>query len=313
MEPVELNKKHRSFVVSSDNKKIVKISELAALAGVPAPTIKHYIREGLLPEPVKRTSKNMAYYDAELADRVKAIKVLQQNRFLPLKVIGDIMKPSPSATLRDDLDVETRRRLGTIETILTAAHEGSWRTPTGRPKQMSQSEVLARLDLNEEELNELHRLELVNPQESTDGELLYSGNDLYLLSTIHETRRAGMGTLFPMSILEPYCDAIRNLVRMELEIFRAGVLDSPLPENMSLNDVTDKASRLGEHLVIALRKRLLITELRRLSQQAPDNQKQVSENKNTKAYRSDDTSKNNKTTKQQKRTKVKKGKEISKC
>ncbi len=299
--------------MSAGKKKIVKISELAALAGVPAPTIKHYIREGLLPEPVKRTSKNMAYYDADLADRVKTIKELQQNRFLPLKVIGEIMKPAPSATLRDDLDVETRRRLGAIEPILTAVHEGSWRTPTGKPKQMSRREILDRLEVNEEELAELHRLDLVDPQMSTDGEFMYSGNDLYLLSTIHETRRAGMANLFPMDILVPYYAAIKNLVGIELEIFRAGVLDSPLPENMSLKDITDKASRLGEHLVIALRKRLLITELRRLSQQATDKQKQVSENKNTKANRSNDTSKNNKTTKQQKRTKDKKGKEISKC
>lgn len=280
--------------MTSGNKKIVKISELAALAGVPAPTIKHYIREGLLPEPVKRTSKNMAYYDADLADRVRAIKVLQQNRFLPLKVIDEIMKPAPSATLRDDLDVETRRRLGAIEPILTAVHEGSWKTPTGKPKQMSRREILDRLEVNEEELAELHRLDLVDPQKSTDGEFIYSGNDLYLLSTIHETRRAGMADLFPMAILVPYYAAIKNLVRMELEIFRAGVLDSPLPENMSLGDITDKASRLGEHLVIALRKRLLITELRRMSQQAPNKQNQATEKKNTKANMSDNTSKNKK-------------------
>ena len=40
---------------------LLKMSELAEASGVSAGTIKHYLREGLLPEPV-RTSRNMAYY-----------------------------------------------------------------------------------------------------------------------------------------------------------------------------------------------------------------------------------------------------------
>ena len=38
---------------------LLKMSELAEQSGVSAGTIKHYLREGLLPEPV-RTSRNMA-------------------------------------------------------------------------------------------------------------------------------------------------------------------------------------------------------------------------------------------------------------
>ena len=38
----------------------LKMRELAAASGVSAGTIKHYLREGLLPEPV-RTSRKMAY------------------------------------------------------------------------------------------------------------------------------------------------------------------------------------------------------------------------------------------------------------
>ena len=39
----------------------MRIAELSQKTGVPVPTIKYYLREGLLPEPVK-TSRNMAYY-----------------------------------------------------------------------------------------------------------------------------------------------------------------------------------------------------------------------------------------------------------
>ena len=44
--------------MSPDTAELLRMGELAEASGVPAPTIKHYLREGLLPEPVK-TSRNM--------------------------------------------------------------------------------------------------------------------------------------------------------------------------------------------------------------------------------------------------------------
>ena len=49
---------------------LLKISELAERADVPVATVRHYLREGLLPEPVK-TSRNMAYYPPEFAEYVR--------------------------------------------------------------------------------------------------------------------------------------------------------------------------------------------------------------------------------------------------
>jgi DNA-binding transcriptional MerR regulator len=69
---------------------LLKMSELAEASGVSAGTIKHYLREGLLPEPV-RTSRNMAYYPPEFVERVRLIKQLQEQRFMPLKVIKDVL------------------------------------------------------------------------------------------------------------------------------------------------------------------------------------------------------------------------------
>ena len=56
---------------------LLKISQLAEASGVSAGTIKHYLREGLLPEPVK-TSRNMAYYPPEFVERIRTIKRLQE-------------------------------------------------------------------------------------------------------------------------------------------------------------------------------------------------------------------------------------------
>ena len=78
---------------------LLKMKELAEASGVSAGTIKHYLREGLLPEPVK-TSRNMAYYPPEFVERIRLIKQLQEERFMPLKVIKGDARRRPRARPR---------------------------------------------------------------------------------------------------------------------------------------------------------------------------------------------------------------------
>src|SRR5439155_24829314 len=84
----------------------LKMRELAAASGVSAGTIKHYLREGLLPEPV-RTSRNMAYYPPEFVERIKLIKQLQEDRFMPLKVIKRMLDDDPERA-RALIEIEDR-------------------------------------------------------------------------------------------------------------------------------------------------------------------------------------------------------------
>ena len=80
---------------TGENNEMLRMGELARASGVSAATIKHYLREGLLPEPVK-TSRNMAYYPAEFVDRIKMIKQLQEERYMPLRVIKDLLEEDPN-------------------------------------------------------------------------------------------------------------------------------------------------------------------------------------------------------------------------
>src|SRR5712691_12856593 len=86
---------------------LLKMSELAERSGVSTGTIKHYLREGLLPEPVK-TSRNMAYYPPEFVDRIRLIKQLQEERFMPLRVIRDLLE-------REDAEPERLRAMIDLE------------------------------------------------------------------------------------------------------------------------------------------------------------------------------------------------------
>jgi DNA-binding transcriptional MerR regulator len=80
--------------MATDARPGLKMSELAEASGVSAATIKHYLREGLLGEPIK-TSRNMAWYPPEFVERIRTIKRLQEERFLPLRAIRELLETEP--------------------------------------------------------------------------------------------------------------------------------------------------------------------------------------------------------------------------
>ncbi|HEY3435161.1 MAG TPA: MerR family transcriptional regulator [Solirubrobacterales bacterium] len=107
---------------------LLRMRELAEASGVPAPTIKHYLREGLLPEPVK-TSRNMAYYPPEFVDRIKLIKRLQEERYLPLKAIKDVLDTAERSRTSA---AEVRKRYGVPKEVLDRLAELEVLTPNSR-------------------------------------------------------------------------------------------------------------------------------------------------------------------------------------
>ncbi|MBC2717083.1 MAG: MerR family transcriptional regulator [Desulfobacteraceae bacterium] len=72
------------------NIKMMRMKELTAAAGVPRGTIQFYIKEGLIPKPIKQ-SANSAFYTEEHLNDILLIKELQSKRFLPLSVIKEVM------------------------------------------------------------------------------------------------------------------------------------------------------------------------------------------------------------------------------
>lgn len=74
----------------------MRMRELERASGVGRETIRYYIREGLLPEP-DRASRNSAFYSDDHVARLKAIKRLQEERFLPLAVIRTLLDAEDGA------------------------------------------------------------------------------------------------------------------------------------------------------------------------------------------------------------------------
>lgn len=226
-----------------NNFELIRIGTLARRSGVPTATIKHYLREGLLPGPAKRTARNMAYYDARLVDRVRVIKKLQHDHFLPLGVIRDLLDGSRKP---DD-----RVTAEAIAAVLSRSAGGESRTRA----QLIQSGVQA------QDLDALTALGLLAPEGEGDA-ARYSGDDLELLRTLGAARREGIRPeMLPTEILHDYVRSIRELVRAELCLFRAGVVPRA---GADLEKLTEVATTLSERLVVLIRRRLLLPILAEL-------------------------------------------------
>ncbi|GAA4199229.1 MerR family transcriptional regulator [Streptosporangium oxazolinicum] len=94
----------------------MRISELSAASGVPIPTIKYYLREGLLPAG-EQTSATRARYGEEHVRRLRLIRALLEVGRLSIAAIGKVM----AAVDNEDLDLH--RVLGTAQYALAPAVE----------------------------------------------------------------------------------------------------------------------------------------------------------------------------------------------
>ncbi|MER6622958.1 MULTISPECIES: MerR family transcriptional regulator [unclassified Streptomyces] len=68
----------------------MKISELSRRSGVPIPTIKYYLRDGLLP-PGRATAANQADYGEEHLRRLRLVRTLVGVRGLPVGAVKEIL------------------------------------------------------------------------------------------------------------------------------------------------------------------------------------------------------------------------------
>ncbi len=219
---------------------LLKIGELAKSAGVPIATVKFYVREGLI-RPARKTGRTMSWYAAGSVAKVRAIKALQQEQFLPLDVIRDSLAGDAAAT--DDLTAAA------AITKVLERHTG--------PKTRTREELIAR-GVSAKELDWLAAAGLARP--AADG--TYRGDDLVLLATLGAARKAGItAEMLPFSILGEYVVALRALIEVELRLFREGVL--PRAKKEEVSRVTTAATELSERLVVVMRRKLLLPVLER--------------------------------------------------
>jgi DNA-binding transcriptional MerR regulator len=177
---------------------LLKMSELAERSGVSAGTIKHYLREGVLPEPV-RTSRNMAYYPPDFVERIRLIKRLQEDRFMPLRVIRGIVEEDPGRA-QALLALEDR-----ILDRALAAQEGEAR--------VSAAEVARRYDVPQNVLDRLAEIGVLTP-----GPRGYDPDDVLIIEAISRLRAGGYDERLGFTVFDTlrYREGLGPLVEEEV-------------------------------------------------------------------------------------------------
>jgi DNA-binding transcriptional MerR regulator len=230
--------------VSAPAKELLKIGELAERSGVPAGTIRHYVREGLLPEPV-RTSRNMAYYPPEFVERIKLIKQLQEERFMPLRVIRDLLE-------REDARPERLRAMIDLEDRILE------RALAGERDRVPADEVSDRYEVPREVLDRLAELGVLSP--GADG---YSPSDVQIVEAISRFRAGGYDESLGFTAYDTlrYKAALEPLVAEEARVLRER-LAGDVSLDRALEIIEAGVGPLND-LIAALHTKLLVTELER--------------------------------------------------
>lgn len=220
---------------------LLKMRELAEASGVSAGTIKHYLREGLLPEPV-RTSRNMAYYPPEFVERIKLIKQLQEERFMPLRVIKAMLDDDPERA-RALVELEDR--------ILERALERE-------QKRVSAAEIGRRYDVPREVLDRLAELEVLSP--TSRG---YSPSDVKIVEAMSRFRAGGYDERIGFTVYDTlrYKAALEALVTEEVQVLMERLAGEMDPDRVV--ELIDAGAEPLNDLIAALHAKLLVAELER--------------------------------------------------
>jgi DNA-binding transcriptional MerR regulator len=224
---------------------LLKMGELAERSGVSAGTIKHYLREGLLGggDGVVKTSRNMAYYPPEFVERIQLIKRLQEERFMPLRVIKGVLDADPERALAL---IELEDRL--LERAAASQDQ----------RRVSAGEVRRRYDIPQNVLVRLAEIGVLTPTRRG-----YGPDDVMIIEAIWRFRAGGYDEALGFTVYDTlrYREALEPLVAEEVRAL-LDRLAGEVEVDRAVEIITAGAEPLRE-LIGAMHSKLLHAELGR--------------------------------------------------
>jgi DNA-binding transcriptional MerR regulator len=231
--------------VSTGTDGMLKMSELAERSGVSGGTIKHYLREGLLGDgdEIKRTSRNMAYYPEDFVERIRLIKRLQEDRFMPLRLIREVMAEEPERAARM---VEIEDRI--LERAIEARESG----------RTSRARVRETYDVPANVLTRLEELEVLTPNARG-----YDADDIQIIEAISRFRAGGYEEAIGFTVYDTlrYREALQPLVEEEVAVL-LGRLAGQVEVDRAVEIIASGTQPLRD-LIGAMHSKLLLAALRR--------------------------------------------------
>ena len=220
---------------------LMKMSELVEATGIPGATIKHYLREGLLPEPIK-TSRNMAWYRPETVERIKLIRRLQDERFMPLKAIRKVLEEDP----------EQAEALLEVEDSILERALAEERTRT------SAAEVRRAYGVPAEALERLAEIGILTPNSRG-----YSPSDVRIIEAISRFRAGGYDEQTGFTVYDTlrYKRALESLVREEVDVLMERLAGEVSPEQAA--ELIESGAEPLRDFIAALHTKLMVEEVER--------------------------------------------------
>jgi hypothetical protein len=184
----------------------------------------------------------MAYDPPDFVERVRLIKQLQEQRFMPLKVIKRMLTDDPERT-RVLIELEDR----VLENAMA-----------GEEKRISGAELHRRYDIPREVIARLAELDVLTPNSRG-----YSPSDVKIVEAICRFRAGGYDERIGFTVYDTlrYKSALEGLVKEEVEVLMqrlAGEMDA----DRAVELVSAGAEPLQD-LISALHSKLLVAELKR--------------------------------------------------
>lgn len=159
---------------------MMRMRELAKAAGVPKGTIQFYIKEGLIPRPIKKTANSAFYTDDHLND-ILLIKELQSKRFLPLTIIKEVMRGG-----KGNLSVNEIRTLIELDGELFLDMKEN---PELKP--ITEKQILKQTGISLKDLRKMEKIGLLTPL-LENGRKRYGEDDIRLAECRVKLIEAGL-------------------------------------------------------------------------------------------------------------------------
>ncbi|MYQ37287.1 Predicted transcriptional regulators [Streptomyces sp. LamerLS-316] len=222
----------------------MRIGELSRRSGVPVPTIKYYVREGVLPAGTL-TSPNQARYDDGHERRLRLIRALLDVGGLSLSAIAEVLEAvdDPGQPVHKVLGVAARRIIPEESEKPEESDQSGKPGKPGKPGEAEEVEAAEGAEPGSADAREEVAALLARRGWYVDADDAAARSLAGVLEALH---RVGHGAF--VELLDVYADAAEPVARADLDYVRRRVAREDLVESVVVGTV------LGEAMFGALRR-----------------------------------------------------------
>jgi DNA-binding transcriptional MerR regulator len=184
-----------------------KMADLCRLTKLPRQAIHFYIHEGLVP-PGRKIGRNNSRYGPVHLERIRIVRQLQNERFMPLKAIRAAIDGRDEEFTPEQLGLlgEVKRRLASTPA-----------KPRARGRRVDVHALLVRHGLDPRDLADLAGAGIVEVERGPRATLRVAADDAWAFELLGHVRRAGFthDLGFDARLLRIYERAVSSLVERE--------------------------------------------------------------------------------------------------